>query len=414
MARLQDYPSVTPNTANDNLLIVQSAGQGNAKIDAVGQKIATDTTHSGLTTTSKKLVGAINELNANKVNKSAISNLITLSSSSGSVASFSTDVADKLFSCYVDITGIQFGSGTPSPDNIMPIRLWSAGNVRHSSKNLVNLANKTISQAAYIYENEPVIIPKGDIIISFTSSVDSGQYSIAFKNNGNTVGTTGGTFVSGRNAKAVTLTNTCTEISIYSAVSGTFTDFMVELGTTATTFAAFVGNAKTFAFGQLVAKGTIDVLNGLVTISRLGKVLDGTEDWAFQSQSTNNNVFKLANAMTPSNQNDQVCSHFRPDGSAYQGDDNRASTFIQGTSGNLFIQVLKTLAADATAFKTWLANQYSGGTPVTYWANINNITVQLDGYDIRTFGTARPPDNIFADCGNINLKYLETIGNLSA
>ena len=66
MARLQDFQSVTPSSANDNLLIVQAAGQGLAKIDAVGQKIAADTTISSLNTTSKKIAGAINELNTNK------------------------------------------------------------------------------------------------------------------------------------------------------------------------------------------------------------------------------------------------------------------------------------------------------------------------------------------------------------
>ena len=39
MARLQDFPAVTPSAANDKLLIVQAAGQGNATIKAVGDAI---------------------------------------------------------------------------------------------------------------------------------------------------------------------------------------------------------------------------------------------------------------------------------------------------------------------------------------------------------------------------------------
>lgn len=61
MARLQDFSTVTPAGTN-NLLIVQSQGQGLATINAVGQKIANDTTMSALNTTSKKIVGAINEV----------------------------------------------------------------------------------------------------------------------------------------------------------------------------------------------------------------------------------------------------------------------------------------------------------------------------------------------------------------
>lgn len=61
MARLQDFNSVTP-TGSDNLLIVQSQGQGLSTLNEVGQKVATETTMPTLTTTSKNVVGAINEL----------------------------------------------------------------------------------------------------------------------------------------------------------------------------------------------------------------------------------------------------------------------------------------------------------------------------------------------------------------
>lgn len=60
MARLQDFNSVTPATS-DNLLIVQSQGQGLSTLNAVGQKVATETTMSSLSTTAKTLVGAISE-----------------------------------------------------------------------------------------------------------------------------------------------------------------------------------------------------------------------------------------------------------------------------------------------------------------------------------------------------------------
>ena len=61
MARLQDFQTVTPSGSN-NLLIVQSQGQGLSTVDAVGQKIATDTNMSSLNTSSKKIIGAINEV----------------------------------------------------------------------------------------------------------------------------------------------------------------------------------------------------------------------------------------------------------------------------------------------------------------------------------------------------------------
>lgn len=64
MARLQDFSNVTPSSSSDKLLIVQSAGQGLATLDTVGQQIANNTSVSQLNTTRKTLVGAVNEVNA--------------------------------------------------------------------------------------------------------------------------------------------------------------------------------------------------------------------------------------------------------------------------------------------------------------------------------------------------------------
>lgn len=63
MARLQDFSDVTPSSSSDKLLIVQSAGQGLATLDTAGQQIANNTRVSQLHTTSKTLVGAVNEVN---------------------------------------------------------------------------------------------------------------------------------------------------------------------------------------------------------------------------------------------------------------------------------------------------------------------------------------------------------------
>lgn len=63
MARLQDFSDVTPSSSSDKLLIVQSAGQGLATLDTAGQQIANNTSVSQLHTTSKTLVGAVNEVN---------------------------------------------------------------------------------------------------------------------------------------------------------------------------------------------------------------------------------------------------------------------------------------------------------------------------------------------------------------
>lgn len=77
MARLQDFQTVTP-TGSDNLLIVQSQGQGLSTLNAVGQKVATETTMSSLNTTSKNLVGAVNEVNNKKASDIEYSSGVTV------------------------------------------------------------------------------------------------------------------------------------------------------------------------------------------------------------------------------------------------------------------------------------------------------------------------------------------------
>lgn len=99
MARLQDFQSVTPS-GSDNLLIVQSQGQGLSTLNAVGQKVATETTMSSLNTTSKNLVGGINEVESGKVDKTDFyGNIMPMASND------STKVADRITALETTVSG---------------------------------------------------------------------------------------------------------------------------------------------------------------------------------------------------------------------------------------------------------------------------------------------------------------------
>ena len=89
MARLQDFQAVTP-AGSDNLLIVQSQGQGLSTLNAVGQKVATETTISSLNTTSKNLVGAVNEVNSKKASDIEYSSGVTVKQAIDSKANTSS------------------------------------------------------------------------------------------------------------------------------------------------------------------------------------------------------------------------------------------------------------------------------------------------------------------------------------
>ena len=61
-------------------------------------------------------------------------------SATGNPVTFLTDLAKPLKSLVANFLPIQ-ASGTPSPDNILPITGWTGLNVSHGGKNLLNKAN---------------------------------------------------------------------------------------------------------------------------------------------------------------------------------------------------------------------------------------------------------------------------------
>ena len=81
-------------------------------VDQIGDYIAKEQDHLTLNTSSKKIIGAINEILAGSIEGTA----------SGSVASFA-DGGDNIpvKSLVADITAVQAGSGTPSPSNVRAI-----------------------------------------------------------------------------------------------------------------------------------------------------------------------------------------------------------------------------------------------------------------------------------------------------
>ena len=64
--------------------------------------------------------------------------LPTIATASGSIATFTTDKAENLVECEVQIVAVQSGSGTPSPTNPRAISGYSACNLSHSDADTSN------------------------------------------------------------------------------------------------------------------------------------------------------------------------------------------------------------------------------------------------------------------------------------
>lgn len=139
MARLQDFSDVTPSSSSDKLLIVQSAGQGLATLDTAGQQIANNTSVSQLHTTSKTLVGAVNELN--KPTALTLSNVPTGVTSNSKAYKLS----GGLILIMVEVT---FSSASSSWQNAFDIA-WSGTAITNSFGVVTNDQNDNTYAQAY-------------------------------------------------------------------------------------------------------------------------------------------------------------------------------------------------------------------------------------------------------------------------
>lgn len=70
-----------------------------------------------------------------------------IESKSGSVATFDTDMKAPLRESKINFAPKQSGTGTPSPDNVMPISGWDGLNVGHSGKNVGHIVGYSASSA---------------------------------------------------------------------------------------------------------------------------------------------------------------------------------------------------------------------------------------------------------------------------
>lgn len=105
---------------------------------------------------------------------------------------------------------------------------------------------------------------------------------------------------------------------------------------------------------------TTNVYLGEVQSTRRIKklVLDGTEDW--QTYGSVSNTYRLSISNTQSIGNPAICSHFV---------NSPISSITSGkfTVGSTWIYIRYADVADLANFKSYLAQQYAAGTPVTIW-----------------------------------------------
>jgi len=199
--------------------------------------------------------------------------ILPVDSASGPIASF-PDGADgvPVKDLKVAIEPIQSGTGDPSPDNIRPISGWTEAKVTRTGKNLMpNVLAQNGSSIVVLGQSGPG---------PFGLSLKAGTYTVSLQSNKSMAfyyraeNGTANIHIGGYNVKQATFTleeDTTMRLYVYlnAGISvADITDAQLELGSTATAYEPYQGESITIPFGDTVYGGTVDVVEGKLTVDR--------------------------------------------------------------------------------------------------------------------------------------------------
>lgn len=300
---------------------------------------------------------------------------------------------------------VQEGSGTPSPENIRPIKGRDSVTVERCGKNLLkNKGNKTINGIEWTFDDQGLISIKGTIgqnlsdyfflggtvenAEAFTTHVDLVLSSNYITNNPNCIfgaRTDAGLLQNDGKLEHVSIPSGTRIYGVFMRVLNATVDYsriyaQLELGTTApTTYTPYIGQTNTLTLPETVYGGEVDAVTGEGQKVWKSVALDGTENWrtwGVNKNNTNVTGFFTYDINDYSNDasdiNKILCSTMSNDGKNIWGGKNMGVGLAgSGSSKYLIYCVTTNTLPDTTddekaiaSFKTFLANLYAAGTPV--------------------------------------------------
>lgn len=279
----------------------------------------------------------------------------------------------------------QEGTGTPSPENIRPIKGRDSVTVERCGENILNPKVYTTSTARgitfTINDDKSVHIigtaagrsvfllcpmrykmslPDGNYVISTITNIPSGvrvlfghynKNSLAYENNlmqihsGNSFATAFLQKVGWLEGYIEVLPGNTVDITLY--------PMLVPGSTPPTIYTPYTGQTNTLTLPETVYGGEVDAVTG-----------DGNENTKIITLDGTTNKFILSGAFWNLPQNsspgirngyDANCSHFPPE--TFGGNQNKGYLFTKP-------QLMEKYFQDVNAFNAYLAAQYAAGTPV--------------------------------------------------
>lgn len=354
--------------------------------------------------------------------------LPTVDTASGSIASFNTDLTENLVEVKCQIVAKQ-ASGTPSPVNPLPITTYTEMNVGATGKNLFDKSNLTgcVTLSGQLYQNgkggisidetstgwestqqlvnygRGVLLGKllqGTYTISFTSQATSASLWVAYTDTDQLSENTGLSrtnvvSTSGSGYQEITFNADGTHYYwfiayISSATAYSYSDFMLEKGSRATTYEPF-GTTKNIPFGQTVANGVLDITTGKLRVTHKAKDL-GNLNYSYNSS---NQAFITNDVVGISEGAEIILSCYTDSG--FVSVTTMPNNTAQLRTNALYIK--NSAYTDPSLFKTAM-----NGQTIVYEAN---ETIQLDS---KTITTLLNENNIWCDTGDTEVKFLLTVG----
>lgn len=250
---------------------------------------------------------------------------------------------------------VQEGSGTPSPENIRPIKGRDSATVERCGENLWSLGNVGFKQ----YKEISINYPAGQYVLSYEVETESTDDTVQV-----------GWLVDGKWKYSQEQKNQQIKISIIASVgisglrfyassspayrgNATYKNIQLELGNAPTTYAPYTGQTATLNLPRTIYGGTVDAVTGEGNENAKIITLDGNE-----LKFTKANIYiNLPAHSAPGISKGGIicCSHFN--GRLFSVNTTYEFCFLLESD-------ITSLFASVDDLNAYLAAQYAAGTPV--------------------------------------------------
>lgn len=295
---------------------------------------------------------------------------------------------------------VQEGSGTPSPENIRPIKGRDSVKVERCGENLLPFVERieNIYTQQIMTSDDLLLLSKAcagqEVTLTFTVETQNIVFEdaveeewrkrIGFECHGTLANGTetwslqcwldngaGELTKNGKKTKTVTATVPKLlngDITFYAQniKSGSFVayDFGIYVGTTApTTHTPYIGQTATLTLPETVYGGEVNVVSGEGQETWKTLTLDGTEPWRDNgiAESRKEQQWALYDTLKPYSATFGISSHF----DNAKGSTSYPANYVRISKSSIVVHVASDGPfATVAALKSYLAAQYAAGTPV--------------------------------------------------